>query len=317
MESIIRDLLTPAYVSMVIRVTTPILFAALAALVAEKSGLFNIGVEGIMLIAALTGVVVSAKTGNTYVGLLAAIVAGSLGGFMIAYAVISLKTDAVISGIAMNMIGSGGTVFLLYILTGNKGISSTLKSGVIPAINIPLIKDIPILGEIISGQNLMTYLAFLMVYLMWFFLNKTPLGLRIRAVGENEHAADSVGVFVDKTRYIALLISGALAGMGGAYMSMGYVSWFSKDMTAGRGFIGLAAMTLGGVKPVGSMVASLLFGMADALSNYLQSIGLPSLFLLTIPYIVTLLGLVLYAVRKKQQLAAKSKPGEAKAGKKS
>lgn len=306
MESILRDLLTPTFVSMIIRVTTPILFAALAALIAEKSGLFNIGVEGIMLIAALTGVVVSAKTGSTSLGLLAAIVAGAFGGFMIAYAVISLKTDAVISGIALNMIGSGGTVFLLYILTGNKGISSSLKSGLIPTIDIPLIKDIPFLGKILSGQNLMTYLAFLMVFLMWFFLNKTPLGLRIRAVGENDHAAESVGVNVDLTRYIALLISGALAGMGGAFMSMGYVSWFSKDMTAGRGFIGLAAMTLGGVKPVGSMLASLLFGFADALSNYLQSIGLPSLFLLTIPYIVTILGLVLYAVRKKQQISAKN-----------
>ena len=221
----------------VLRVSTPILFAALGALISDKAGVINIALEGIMLISALTGVIFSAITGSAFFGLFMAVLFGGLVGLSLGYFSLNLKTNVILAAVAINLIAIGGTVFILYLVAGDKGISSSLASKVLPKINIPLLQNIPGIGPIFSGHNVLTYLAFLSVLFIWFFLYKTPLGLRIRAVGENEHAADSVGISVVKTRYIALTISGILAGFGGAYMSMGYVSWFGRGMTAGRGFM--------------------------------------------------------------------------------
>lgn len=286
----------------VLRVTTPILFAALGALISDKAGVINIALEGMMLIAALTGVIVSAVAQSAGLGLLAAVIAGALTGMLLAYFALNLKTDVILAAIAINLIASGGTIFILYIVGGDKGISSSLPSLVLPKLTIPLIQNIPVLGPILSGHNVLTYMAFLAVLLMYIFIYKTPLGLRIRAVGENPDAADSVGISVIKVQYIALTISGALAGFGGAYMSMGYVSWFSKNMTAGRGFIALAAEAMGGATPHGAMLTSLLFGFFDALSNSLQSLRVPAEFVQMIPYLATIIGLVIYAANKTEQI---------------
>ncbi len=285
-----------------LRVTTPILFATMGALISEKAGVINIALEGIMLISALAGVIFSAISGSALVGLLMAVVFGGLVGLLLGYFSLNLKTNIILAAVAMNFIASGGTIFILYLVAGDKGISSSLASKVIPKIDIPLIKSIPVLGDILSGHNALTYLAFLMVWVVWFFLYKTPLGLRIRAVGENEHAADSVGISVNRVRYIALTLSGVFAGFGGAYMSMGYVSWFSRDMTAGRGFIALAANAMGGVTPVGGMLTSLLFGFFDALSNSLQILKIPYEFVSMLPYVAVVIGLVLYTIRKTEQM---------------
>lgn len=282
----------------VLRVTTPILFAAMGALISDKAGVINIALEGMMLIAALIGVIVSAFLQSAGLGLLAAVLSGALVGMLLAYFALNLKTDVILAAIAINLIATGGTVFLLFVVGGDKGISSSLPSLVLPKVTIPLVHRIPILGSILSGHNILTYVAFLSVVFMYIFINKTPLGLRIRAVGENPHAAESVGISVRKVQYIALTISGALAGFGGAYMSMGYVSWFSKNMTAGRGFIALAAEAMGGATPQGAMVTSLLFGFFDALSNSLQSLRIPSEFVQMIPYLATVIGLVIYAANK-------------------
>src|SRR3712207_4027584 len=220
----------------ILRVTTPILFAALGALISDKAGVINIALEGIMLISALIGVIVSAGTGSVWVGLLAAVIIGGIIGIVMAYFSLNLKSDIILTGIAINLMAAGGTIFLLYIVAQDKGISTSLKSGVLPKIVIPIINKIPVIGPILSGHNVLTYIGLIAVGLVSYFLYKTPLGLRIRSVGENENAAASVGVNVIKIKYIALAISGMLAGFGGAYMSMGYVSWFSKNMTAGRGF---------------------------------------------------------------------------------
>ena len=286
----------------VLRVTTPILFATLGALISDKAGVINIALEGIMLISALAGVIFSAMTGSAWFGLLMAVIVGGLVGLSLGYFSLNLKTDVILAAVALNLIASGGTIFVLYLVAGDKGISSSLASQVIPKLQIPLLKSIPVLGPIFSGHNALTYIAFLMVFLVWFFLYKTPLGLRIRAVGENEHAADSVGISVVKVRYIALVLSGVLAGFGGAYMSMGYVSWFSRDMTAGRGFIALAAEAMGGASPVGGMFTSLLFGFFDALSNSLQILKIPYEFVSMLPYVAVVIGLVIYTVRKTEQV---------------
>ena len=286
----------------VLRVSTPILFATLGALLSNKAGVINIALEGIMLISALSGVIFSAISGSAFVGLLMAVVFGGLVGLLLGYFSLNLKTDIILAAVAMNFIASGGTIFVLYLVAGDKGISSSLASKVLPKIDIPLLQNIPVLGDILSGHNVLTYLAFIAVGAVWFFLYKTPLGLRIRAVGENEHAADSVGISVTRIRYIALVLSGVFAGFGGAYMSMGYVSWFSRDMTAGRGFIAIAAEAMGGSTPLGGMLTSLLFGFFDALSNSLQILKIPYEFVSMLPYVAVVLGLVLYTIRKTEQV---------------
>jgi simple sugar transport system permease protein len=282
----------------VLRVTTPILFATLAALISDKAGVMNIALEGIMLISALSGVVFSALTGSAGLGLLGAVVAGGLVGLFLAYCALELKTDIILSGIAINLMASGGTVFALFLIAGDKGISSSLASKVLPKLNIPGIASIPVIGTMLSGHNVLTYVALLSVIAVFIFLYRTPLGLRIRAVGENPGAAASVGIGVTRIQYLALTLSGMMAGFGGAYMSMGYVSWFSKNMTAGRGFIALAAEAMGGATPIGSLLTSLLFGFFDALSNTLQLMKVPSEFVNMIPYAATVIGLVIYTVRR-------------------
>ncbi len=283
----------------ILRVTTPILFAAMAALISDRAGVINIGLEGIMLMGALTGVIGSAFSGSLWIGLISAILGGVLMAMLLAYFSLYLKTDIILGGVALNLMSSGGTIFILYLVAHDKGISSSLKSGVFPQVDIPLIKDIPVVGEIFSGHNILTYIAFLSVLVIYIFLYKTPLGLRIRAVGENKDAAASVGINVRRIQFLALVLSGVLAGFGGAYMSMGYVSWFSRNMTAGRGFIALAAEAMGRGTPLGTMLTSLLFGFADALSNSLQSLRVPAEFVQMIPYIATILGLVVYSNQQK------------------
>ena len=295
LQSIIGIIFSEAFVFSIFRITTPILFAALAAVVADRAGVTNIGLEGIMMISALTGVIFSAWTQSAWIGLLCAILLGMLTALMIGFFALKLKTDIILAGIAVNMLGNGGTVFFMYLASGDRGYSANLASKVMPTVNIPVLQDIPVLGGILSGHNILTYLAFIFVALVWVLLYKTPMGLQIRAVGESPNAADSVGVSVNRIKYIALGISGALAGMGGAFMSMGYMSSFNTNMPAGRGFIALAAEAMGRGEPIGTMLTSLLFGFADALANNMQSLGLPQELVAMTPYVFTVVGLAVYA----------------------
>lgn len=298
MDSLLSAIISADFISSVLRLSTPILFSGLAALITDKAGVINIGLEGIMLSAALAGVVGSAFGGNAFIGLLLALVVGVAMGLLMAYFAIGLKTDIVLTGIALNLMASGGTVFLLYVITKDKGMSTSLKSFIMPVIQLPFIKSIPVLGDILSGHNLLTYLAFLFTVLVWILLYRTPLGLRIRVVGENISAAESVGIPVKKVQFTALVISGMLASMGGAYMSMGYMDKFARDMTAGRGFIALAAEALGRATPLGTLIASLFFGMVDALSSNLQILNVPVQFVQMLPYVCTIVGLVIYSAIK-------------------
>lgn len=295
LQGIINIIFSEAFVFSIFRITTPILFAALAAVVADRAGVTNIGLEGIMMISALTGVIFSAWTQSAWIGLLCAILLGVLTALMIGFFALKLKTDIILAGIAVNMLGNGGTIFFMYLASGDRGYSANLASKVMPTVNIPVLQNIPVLGNILSGHNILTYFAFICVALVWVLLYKTPMGLQIRAVGESPNAADSVGVSVNRIKYIALGISGALAGMGGAFMSMGYMSSFNTNMTAGRGFIALAAEAMGRGEPIGTMLTSLLFGFADALANNMQSLGLPQELVAMTPYVFTVVGLAVYA----------------------
>lgn len=287
----------------VFRVTTPIIFAALAGLITNKAGVMNIALEAIMLMAAFSGAIVSSYSQSAFLGVLMAMLAGVLVALFMAEFAFKLKADLILTGIALNTFASGATVFLMYMICNDKASTSNLPSCNVPAVELPIIQNIPVLGEIISGHNLLTYLAFLSVFIVWILIYKTPLGLRIRAVGENPDAAQSVGINVVQVQFVALILSGIFAGLGGAFMSMGYMSFFSKDMVAGRGFIALAAQNMGGAAPLGTLIASLIFGLADALSNMLQTLNVPAEVVQMQPYLLTIVGLVVYAVsvnRKKK-----------------
>ena len=227
---------------------------------------------------------------------------GALVAFMIGFFALKLKTDIILAGIAVNMIGDGGTQFFLYLFTGMSGNTSGLTTAkmLIPTVRIPLIADIPVVGEILSGHSVLTYAAFLMVLVLWVILQKTPLGLNIRAVGENANAASSVGVSVLKYKYTALMMGGALAGLGGAFMSMYYSQSWNVNMVAGRGFIALAAEAMGNHTPLGAMLSSLLFGLAQALSIRVDGLpGFSSDIVSAVPYAITIIGLAAYAAIQK------------------
>lgn len=288
---------------MIFRVTTPILFTALGAMISRRAGIMNISLEGLMLVGALFGVIGSTYSQSVIVGVLTAVLASLLFSLLFAYFVLKLRSDLILTGIALNLMASGGTVFLLTVLCGDKGVSTSMNSLVVPSVELPLIRHIPILGDILSGHNLLTYVALLCVLLVYLLINKSPLGLQIRSVGENPDAAESVGISVIKTRFIALIFTGILSGLGGAYMSMGYVSWFARDMAAGRGYMALSAQNLGNGTPIGTFLASFIFGIADALSSTLQVLSLPAEFIQMIPYLTTVIGLILYAMSRKRRAA--------------
>lgn len=298
MQVLLRQVFSANFAASILRVTTPILFAALGAVVSDLAGVTNIALEGMMLVSAFTGVVVSAFSGSALFGLLSGMTAAACMGLILGYFHLKLRTNIILAGIALNLFASGGTVFMLYVIAHDKGVSSSLASKVLPEVEIPLIRSIPVLGAILGKQNILTFMSLLSVGIVFFLLYRTRFGLRLRAVGENPDAADSVGISVHKIQFTALAIGGLLAGMGGAHLSMGYVSWFSRDMTSGRGFIALAAEALGRRHPVGAFLASLFFGLADALSNYMQSLRVPGEFVAMMPHALTLIALAVYSSRQ-------------------
>ena len=295
-EFFINIIFTADFVRMCLRITTPILLAALGAIIFDRSGILNIGIEGIMLLSALTGVLVSAKAQSWVLGLLCAIMCAVFISLVYGYCVLRLKTPRALCSLAINAFGAGGSVFILYLVTGQKGNTASLASISIPAIEIPYIKDISIIGAILSGHNVVTYLAFISIFLVWFLLFKTPLGLRMRAVGENPDAAQSVGIDEHRIKYIALMLSGVLIGASGAFMSMGYMNYFVRDMTAGRGFIALAAEATGRATPIGTALSALLFGFMGSIATATQSFNIPGEILSMIPYVTTLFALAMYGM---------------------
>ena len=314
-ENVIDGIFSAVFLAAILRVTTPILLPSLGALISEKAGVLNIGLEGMMLSSAFTGVVVSAyaqdwfgaETGLTigpWLGLLLGVCVSLLLSFVLALFHLDLKGDLFLSGIALNIFGSSATVAIMFELTGDRGNTSTLASLQMPFIQLPeFINQIPIIGGFIFGvfdnQSVMTWVAFVAVFFVTFFLYRMPFGMHLRAVGENPEAAASVGINVKRIRYSALLISGFFAGLGGIHMSMGYLQLFQRDMTAGRGFIALVTPSLGGGTPIGTMIASSIFGFFDALGIRIGSLEIPSQLPQSIPYFATVLALVIYALQRR------------------
>ena len=269
---------------------TPIALAALCGVISERSAVINIGIEGIMLISAQVAVVTATVTQNLWVGLVMAILAGALVAALHAFLVIRFKVDQIVSGVAINIVGAGTTSFISSRFL-EKATDTLNNSGTFPIITIPLLSKIPVLGPILFENNIVVYLMVILVISLHVMLFKTPWGLRTRAVGEHPKAADTLGVNVYLVRYVNVIIGGMIAGLGGAYFTIGSVGRFDEIMTAGKGFIGLAAMIFGKWNPIGAFASSLIFGFADSLQVKLQilRVPIPSEFLLMAPYIVTMI----------------------------
>lgn len=273
---------------------TPIAFAALSGVMCERSGVINIAIEGQMLMGAMIGVLISSVLDSQWLGLFAAIVSGALLGGVLAVLAIRFLVDQIIAGVAINIFALGITSFISQrYMQPNPELNT---GGVFPKIAIPGLSQIPIIGPIFFNQNAIVYILFLTVIVMHFMLWYTRWGLRTRAVGEHPRAADTLGINVFRIRYINVIIGGMIASIGGAYLTIGSVGRFDEAITAGKGFIGLAAMIFGQWTPLGAYGASLIFGFSDALQAKLQILGktqvpIPSEWLLILPYLITIIVL--------------------------
>lgn len=290
MKDILNMTFIIALLSASIRLSVPILFAALGGMYSERSGVVNIGLEGIMLVGAFAGVVGSYFTGSYWIGALVAIVSGIFISAIFALITVKIKINQIVSGVAINLLAVGLTSFFYRALFGITTVPITVKA--FEPINIPILSNIPIIGEIFFKQTVLVYIAFLLVPISYYVFYKTSVGLSIRTVGEHPMAADTVGIPVNKVRTICVLVSGALAGLGGCFLSLGQFNMFVDNMVSGRGFIAVAAVIFGKWNPKGVLMASLIFGIADALQIRIQMSGLniPYQFLLMFPYLLTVVA---------------------------
>ena len=293
LRALLDTITNPVFYRLTLSSATPLLFAALGGLFSEKTGVTNIALEGIMLLGAFFGILGSAFTGNPWIGVLLAMVAGLGLASLHAWASIRFCADQIVSATALILLAQGLTGFLLEPIFGQPG--STHIFNRVPEVRLTFLGKDTFLYKMIGTLSPFVYIAFALVIVTWILINKTRLGLRMRAVGENPEAADTLGINVFKIRYFGVMMSGILAGLGGAFLSVGELGQFSENMTGGKGFIALAALILGNWSPVGAMWASLLFGVAQALNEQLQSnpiLSIPSttkpLFNL-LPFVITLI----------------------------
>ena len=289
-----------------VRLATPYLYASIGEAFAQTSGVVNLGVDGIMLVGGFAGFYVTLITGNVWLGLLAAMIAGLLMGLLMSVISVTLKAEQGISGIGLYMFGLGLSSLLFKELVG------TVKTiDGFSAVRIPLLGNIPYLGDIFFNQSILVYAAFLLVPLAWFVLDKTTLGLKIKSVGQNPAAADSLGVSVDRVRYFSVCLGATLAGLAGASLSLSLVNLFQENLTAGLGFIAVALVYFGGWRPLGILGGALLFSTVNSLQLWLQVLGadIKSDILVMLPYILTIVALA-FAANRARQPAALNKPFE-------
>jgi general nucleoside transport system permease protein len=320
MQQVLEVIFSATFLAAVLRVATPLIFPALGGLISELGGVGNIALEGIMLAGACTGVLISVVAKSALAGMLAGVLMAVLLATMLAFFHLNLKSDLILTAVALNVLASGGTTFVVFLVTqaltgsGDKGGTSSLVSGKLPFVHdlIPGVRDIGPLGLVLD-QSVLTYLALISAFGVALFLYRTRTGIHLRAVGENPDAARSVGINVQAMKYLSLMLSGLFAGLGGVFLSMGYVQFFARDMTAGRGFIALAAVYLGGKTPMGTLIAALAFGAADALSIQLGNLKFPTQIVQMIPYAATIIALVVYAIVQRQRLLARQRRFAARA----
>ncbi len=287
-----------------IRLATPYLYAAIGETFGQRSGVLNLGVDGQMLLGAFVAFYVAFTTENLWLGLLAAALVGALMGLAMAFVTVNLQAEQGISGIGFYLFGLGMSELLFKMLLGTV---ETVK-GFSP-LHLPVLGDIPVIGEIFFRQNILVYGAFLLVPLAWFVLNKTTLGLKIRSVGENPEAADSLGVSVARVRYFTIILGGTLSGIAGASMSIALLNVFQQNMTSGLGFIAVALVYFGAWRAWGVLAGALLFSFVNSLQLWMQvlEINIPTELAVMLPYILTVVVLVV-TVSKVRAPSALTKP---------
>jgi len=294
MEDILNQGILFGILATGVRLATPFLLAALGEMFTQRSGVYNLGIEGIMLMGAFVGFFGTLHLGSPIYGILASLVIGSMMGILMALVSVTFKAEQGISGIGLYMFGWGlsGLLFRLYVggITSIKGLQP---------VKIPLLGDLPYLGAVLFNHNWLVYLAFTLVPFTWFVLNRTTWGLKVRAVGTKPEAADTLGVSVDGIRYQCLIVGSALAGLAGAFLTVGQANMFADNITAGRGFIAIALVYFGRWSPWGILAGSLLFSMADSFQSMVQVLGIrfPYELAIILPYLVTIVALAISSGR--------------------
>lgn len=280
----------------IVRMTTPLLLAAIGSLLAERAGLVTFSMESMMLMGSVGGIIGSGLTNNIWLGLLLAIVFGMIIGLLYAVWAVSIGSHQIVTSVALNLgaLGLSSILFGLSFLRRAEVIQTVIKVPTLPLWKIPLLSDIPFIGPVFFNHIPLVYVGYALVPLVYYILYRTTWGLKIRAVGDHPHAADTVGISVVKVRYACLLFSGAFSGLAGAFLSIGLLGTFMENMTSGRGFIAYTAIVFGKWQPIGVALGTLLFGAADALQLRIQAINpnIPYQFLIAFPYIVTLIALI-------------------------
>jgi simple sugar transport system permease protein len=296
----IAEIFNTALINSSIRLATPIILAALGGAICNRSGVLNLALEGKMLLGAFLGIMAAYYFGNSALGLLAAVLVGGLLGAFFAFVYIKYSVNLIILAIAINMLILELTVYFMRILFGNVGTWSDPSIQKLPDIALPIIQDIPVLGEILSGHNIVVYLSWFIGIFGYVVLFHTKFGRHIRAVGENRDAAEAVGINSRRVQMMALVISGALAALGGAFLSIGHLTLFTRNMSNGRGWVGVSAALFGFNHPIGVLFSGLFFGFASAFAVRLQNVtDLPPSLVQVLPHFATIFALVLVALRDK------------------
>jgi simple sugar transport system permease protein len=301
-------------IASVLRAATPIIFAALGGLISDLAGAINVALEGLMLVAAFFAVIVSVYAGRWFPGLppellpwigcIAGVASAMLMAALLAFFHLEWRGEIIVCGIALNLLAAGLTVFLLVTIVGDKGSTASLNSPALPLLHIPGFSSMPALdtllnGESRQGHHVLCYAALLAAFALAAFLERTQYGTWIRAVGENRAAALTAGIPVKRVQYVALILSGLFAGLGGVYLSMGYLTLFQAEMTSGRGFLALAAVFLGARSAWGTFAAALLFGASTVLATQLGALHIPTQLVYMLPPLITIIALVIAGSRRR------------------
>ncbi len=295
-----QDIITLAVIRSGIRLATPIILGALGFAICSRAGVLNFAIEGMMLFGAFAAIVAAFLLGNTYLGVVVAILAGGLIGAFFAAVYLKYRVDLVILALALNLFIAEMTVFFLRVVFGAFGSWSDPSIQQLPEINIPLLDQIPILGPLLSGHNIIVYTSWFASFALYVVLFHTRFGRHIRAVGENQSAAETVGIDVARVKIFVLILSGCLAALGGAFLSVGHLTLFTRDMTGGRGWLAVTASLFGLNHPIGVLFTGLFFGFADAFAVRLQTVtDIPPSLVQFLPNVAALVALVLVGARGK------------------
>jgi len=291
------DLLTISLVISALHLALPILMPMLGGLICERSGVMNIGLEGMMLVGAFCAVLVAYYTGSPWFGLVGALASGVLSGGVLALLTVTLRGDQVVASAAINLIGAGLTAALIPVIWGIDGLTPSVNK--VPTVRVPLLADLPHVGRVFSSLSVVDYACFALVFLVWWVLFRTDAGLRLRACGESAESADAAGIPVVRTRFFAVIMSGVFAGLGGAYLSIVTLDMFQASMTQGRGFLALAALVFGKWRVWPGAFACLAFGFADAIALRAQILwrDIPHELLIALPYVLALVALATFVGR--------------------